>query len=226
MREIAQKLKDTKLFIGLNEEEILTCLKSIDFNIEEFEKDETIFHVGDKAKHINVLIDGAVSICRDSMDGKRSIVAIFNTAGAIFGEVFLFLENKGYEHYARAASKVKLLKISKDYLFEGSKEGKDYHKVFLGNMLSDLAFKNYYLNRKVQILSCSSLRQKIAMFLIQNMDRNKRCISGLGREEMADLLNTARPSLSRELMKMQEEGIIEIDKKHIIIKNIEALENL
>ena len=43
---------------------------------------------------------------------------------------------------------------------------------------------------------------------------------------MADLLNTARPSLSRELMKMQEEGIIEIDKKHIIIKNIEALENL
>jgi len=226
MKEIAQKLKDTKLFIGLNEEEILTCLKSIDFNIEEFEKDETIFHVGDKAKYINVLIDGAVSICRDSMDGKRSIVAIFNTVGAIFGEVFLFLENKGYEHYARAASKVKLLKISKDYLFEGSKEGKDYHKVFLGNMLSDLAFKNYYLNRKVQILSCSSLRQKIAMFLIQNMDRNKRCISGLGREEMADLLNTARPSLSRELMKMQEEGIIEIDKKHIIIKNIEALENL
>ncbi len=226
MREIAQKLKDTKLFIGLNEEEILTCLKSGDFNIEEFEKDETIFHVGDKARHINVLIDGAVSICRDSMDGKRSIVAIFNTVGAIFGEVFLFLENKGYEHYARAASKVKLLKISKDYLFEGSKEGKDYHKVFLGNMLSDLAFKNYYLNRKVQILSCSSLRQKIAMFLIQNMDRDKRCISGLGREEMADLLNTARPSLSRELMKMQEEGIIEIDKKHIIIKNIEALENL
>ena len=226
MREIAQKLKDTKLFIGLNEEEILTCLKSGDFNIEEFEKDETIFHVGDKARHINVLIDGAVSICRDSMDGKRSIVAIFNTVGAIFGEVFLFLENKGYEHYARAASKVKLLKISKDYLFEGSKEGKDYHKVFLGNMLSDLAFKNYYLNRKVQILSCSSLRQKIAMFLIQNKDRDKRCISGLGREEMADLLNTARPSLSRELMKMQEEGIIEIDKKHIIIKNIEALENL
>jgi len=43
---------------------------------------------------------------------------------------------------------------------------------------------------------------------------------------MADLLNTARPSLSRELMKMQEEGIIEIDKKHIIIKNIKALENL
>jgi len=226
MREIAQKLKNTKLFIGLNEDEILSCLRSSDFNIEEFEKDETIFHVGDKAKHINVLIDGAVSICRDSMDGKRSIVAIFNTVGAIFGEVFLFLENKGYEHYAKAASKVKLLKISKDYLFEGSKEGKDYHKVFLGNMLSDLAFKNYYLNRKVQILSCSSLRQKIAMFLIQNMDWDKRCISGLGREEMADLLNTARPSLSRELMKMQEEGIIEIDKKHIIIKNIKALENL
>jgi len=226
MREIAQKLKNTKLFIGLNEDEILSCLRSSDFNIEEFEKDETIFHVGDKAKHINVLIDGAVSICRDSMDGKRSIVAIFNTVGAIFGEVFLFLENKGYEHYAKAASKVKLLKISKDYLFEGSKEGKDYHKVFLGNMLSDLAFKNYYLNRKVQILSCSSLRQKIAMFLIQNMDRDKRCISGLGREEMADLLNTARPSLSRELMKMQDDGFIKVVRKDLIVKNLEGLKSI
>ena len=226
MREIAQKLKNTKLFIGLNEEEILSCLKSTEFNIEEFEKEEIIFHVGDRARHINILIEGVVNVCRDSMDGKRSIVAIFTAAGAIFGEVFLFLENKGYEHYAKAASKVKLLKIPRDYLFEHSKEGKDYHKIFLANMLSDLAFKNYYLNRKVQILSCSSLRQKIAMFLIQNMDKDKMSVSGLGREEMADLLNTARPSLSRELMKMHEEGIIEIDKKQIIIKSIEALENL
>ena len=202
MKETAQKLKDTKLFIGLNEEEILNCLNSADFKIEEYEKDETIFHVGDKAVHINVLIDGTVNVCRDSMDGK------------------------GYEHYAKAASKVRILKIPKDYLFETSKAAKDYHKVFLKNMISDLALKNYYLNRKVQILSCSSLRQKIAMFLIQNMDKDKRCVPGLGREEMADLLNTARPSLSRELMKMQEEGIISIDKKQILIKDIKALENL
>ncbi len=226
MKETAQKLKNTKLFIGLNEEEILNCLNSADFKIEEYEKDETIFHVGDKAVHINVLIDGTVNVCRDSMDGKRSIVAIFTAAGSIFGEVFIFLKDKGYEHYAKAASKVRILKIPKDYLFETSKAAKDYHKVFLKNMISDLALKNYYLNRKVQILSCSSLRQKIAMFLIQNMDKDKRCVPGLGREEMADLLNTARPSLSRELMKMQEEGIISIDKKQILIKDIKALENL
>lgn len=226
MKEIAQKLKNTKLFIGLNEEEILSCLQSPDFIIEEYEKDEIVFHVGDKAVYINILVEGVVNVCRDSMDGKRSIVAIFTAAGSIFGEVFLFLDDQGYEHYAKAASKVKILKITKDYLFENSKEGKDHHKIFLRNMLSDLAFKNYYLNRKVQILSCSSLRQKIAMFLIQNTEKNKKCVPILGREEMADLLNTARPSLSRELMKMQEEGIIEIDKKQIFIKDIKALENL
>ena len=44
------------------------------------------------------------------------------------------------------------------------------------------------------------------------------------REELADYLGTTRPSLSRELMNMQDEGLIEIDRSKIKILNREDLE--
>ena len=41
---------------------------------------------------------------------------------------------------------------------------------------------------------------------------------------MADYLNITRPSLSRELGKMQEEGIIEFGRRQILVKDQEKLE--
>ena len=46
------------------------------------------------------------------------------------------------------------------------------------------------------------------------------------REEMADFLGTTRPSLSRELMKLQQEGIIEAGKNKILIKERAKLEDM
>ncbi len=48
----------------------------------------------------------------------------------------------------------------------------------------------------------------------------------MNREELADFLNAARPSLSRELMKMQDEGLIAIDRQEIKILDMEALAEL
>ena len=41
---------------------------------------------------------------------------------------------------------------------------------------------------------------------------------------MADYLNVARPSLSRELGKMQQEGIISLERRQIQIKDQKRLE--
>lgn len=48
----------------------------------------------------------------------------------------------------------------------------------------------------------------------------------MNREELADYLGTTRPSLSRELMKMQQEHLIETEKNIIKIVDRDALEIL
>lgn len=48
----------------------------------------------------------------------------------------------------------------------------------------------------------------------------------MNRERMADYLGVARPSLSRELSNMQNEGLIVIEKRQIHIKNLSALQEI
>ena len=48
----------------------------------------------------------------------------------------------------------------------------------------------------------------------------------MNREDLADYLGTTRPSLSRELMKMQQEGFITVEKNVIKLSDSRALEEL
>ena len=223
--DIVERLKKSALFAGIKDNDIESCLKSGESKIVSYDKDEIIFHEGDEPKNILMLIEGSISICSDFSNGKRSIAAIFTQPGELFGEVFSFLKNKNYEHYAQALSKVKILKLNKDFLYKGLGDNGDYHRQLNSNMLSILAQKNYYLNSRLQILSCAGLRQKIAMLFLKNMKPDGTVALAMNREELADWLNIARPSLSRELMRMQKDGFIEIKGKQIYIPDALLLED-
>jgi hypothetical protein len=93
-------------------------------------------------------------------------------------------------------------------------------------MLQIFAQKTYYLNQRLNILSCGSLRQKLARIILKNAHKKEKVQLNMNREELADFLNAARPSLSRELMKMQDEGLIAIDRQEIKILDMEALAEL
>jgi len=81
-------------------------------------------------------------------------------------------------------------------------------------------------HQKVQILSCTSLRQKIAKVLLKNCAPNGKVMLSINSEELADFLNTALPSLSRELMNMQEDGLIRIQKRDIYIADFDEMQNI
>ena len=58
------------------------------------------------------------------------------------------------------------------------------------------------------------------------LNEKKEIKLDMTREELADYLGAARPSLSRTLTQMQDEGIISIHKRVIRIENPELFEEL
>ena len=48
----------------------------------------------------------------------------------------------------------------------------------------------------------------------------------MGRQEMADYLNATRPSLSRELMKMQDEGMLSVSGRQITVLDQDSLKGV
>ena len=94
------------------------------------------------------------------------------------------------------------------------------------NMLEIQAEKNFVMTRKLHLLSGTTLRERIALWLMEQARDSSVVKPNMNREELADYLGTTRPSLSRELMKMQQENLIEVAKGRIVVKDREELEYL
>lgn len=132
------------------------------------------------------------------------------------------MEKASYDMYVEALTQVSVL-IMSSRIFTDREENSLSRKL-RENLLEVFAGKAYNMNRKLQILGSGSLRERIVRFLVECQDSEGQIHMNLSREEMADYLNITRPSLSRELGKMQEEGILELDRRQILVKDQEKME--
>ena len=195
------------IFDNISKQELDTIYKKS--TTKTYKKDAIIFSDYDKPMHINVLLEGSLNICDFSEDGKRIIITSICEFGDIFGEVFLFVGTPFYEHTAMANEATKILKIPKDLIYQNTK--------LTQNLMSIFAKKAYFLNKKVNLLSCPTLREKILLYIKYNKKGNDVFYLDKTKDELADFLNVARPSLSRELIKMQKDGVISVNGKKITI---------
>lgn len=218
-------IRNSRLFEGLSESEIEGCLACCGAKAATYEKGEMIFGPWEAPQSLHVLLSGGVAVCQDTVSGRRTVMTTIREAGELFGEVYLFLNKSSYDYYAMAVEPARVLVMPKVFFYHNCTKGCVSHARLIQNMLAILADKAYFLNRKLQLMSAGSLRQKIARLLLQNAQPDGRVDLAMNREEMADFLGTARPSLSRELMKMREDGLIGFKGKQIIIHDFEAIEN-
>ena len=221
---VLEILSKSPLFAGLSPDEISACLNCAHVQTKMYEKEELIFQQEALPQSLLVLLTGSVVVGQHGSDGSRRIVAAFEQPGELFGEVFVFL-NKPYEHFAQASAPTKVLALPKDFLTHTCGHGCPSHVRMISNLLAILAEKSYALNRRVQVLSRPTLRQKLAALLLQNANENDTATLYMNREELADYLNAARPSVSRELMRMQRDGLIQLRQADIFI-NRAALQAL
>ena len=177
----------------------------------------------EKPEYLFVLLEGSISVAKDSISGKRTLITNIDDPGNIFAEVYLFLPKEHYDYYTLALeSNTRVLKIPKSVF--GSLGRENCNQKLVTNMLRILSQKAYNLTEKLQVLASGGLRQKLARLLLDGMDEDNNVILAMSRENMADYLNVARPSLSRELANMNAEGLIEVKGRQIKVLEPEELE--
>lgn len=216
---------NSPLFYQMSEEEINLCLECSGANEKTYEKNEMIFTTWTKPTYVYVVLSGSVSVCKDYPSGKSTVLTTIDRPGDLFGEVYLFLDQETYDFYTIANKNTTILRIPKQYFYQTCNNSCGHHGILIRNLLNILARKAYFLTQKVNLLSGGTLRQRIARYLIEVSAGNPKITLGMNREELASYLNVARPSLSRELLNMQEDGLIQLKGKEILIIDFESLEN-
>lgn len=219
------KLSETKLFQAISQEEqerILKCSKS---RLRRARAGTYIFSQGEKPSKLFLLLEGQVHICKDFTSGKRDVLYLVEE-GNVFGEIFLFGNRQQYWYDAVAVTDVEMMEMPWDFFYHFCSNACDHHKQLTQNMLEILSENNFRITRKLHIVSTASLRERIAIWLMDSMDETGMVELKMNREQLADFLGVARPSLSRELMRMQADGLLEVSKHRIRIRNREAVELL
>lgn len=220
-----RRLQNNKLFQDIDKEEIekmLICAKAKEI---EYEPEEYIFRQEQKPSKLFLLIEGSVMIAKDFASGKRDVL-FFVCEGEVFGEMFLFSDAESYWYDAIAQGRVKLLEIPWEFFYHFCKNACRHHQFITRNMLEIQSEKNFVMTKKLHLLSGTTLRERIALWLLEQEAEMDMITLRMKREALADFLGTTRPSLSRELMRLQEEGLIEAGKKLIRIRNRAGLEDI
>lgn len=217
-------LKKVPLTATLNDTLLGALLSSSQVKLKNYAAGELIFNEGDKPDKLFLLIKGKVRILKNTYSGRQLLLGEVSLPGDVFGEVYLFLEKNSYDMFTEAMVKTAVLEIDSRFFKDSQPLNADLSRHLQQNMLRAIASKAYFMHNRLKVLTCGSLREKIIRYIFQLPQQNNKVILPQGREAMASQLAVTRPSLSRELGRLQQEGIILILGNELTIVNINKFE--
>ena len=193
---------------------VLHCLKS---QVQSFEKDEILLNIGDSKTMSGIVLEGCISQTIMDENGNRINVDHIQ-AGEVFGADRAVSGWSDSVVELRAVTACRILFLNFSVLLEPNTTGCPFRARMTTNLLRDFATQSLFLNQRLQILGQKKLRDKIKVYF-QTLHIRKNGVIDLpfSRHELADYLYADRSALSRELCRMRDEGIIEMQGRSILL---------
>jgi CRP/FNR family transcriptional regulator len=173
---------------------------------------------------LHVIATGKVRIFKTSASGREQVLAV-NLPGESVAELPVF-DGGEYPASALAIEETEIAFISQ----------RDFHAYCLEHpqvALKVLSVVGARLRRLVGIieeLSFTTIRQRLVSTLIRLAEsQGTKTTSGIEfqlpatHQELANQLGTVRELISRNLMRLQAEGLLEVDARRIVVKDMKGL---
>ena len=180
-----------------------------------YTKDEFLFHADDLAEGFYYLQSGEIRVFKMDEQGKE-VEVIRPNPGDFFGEAIVFVQ-KRYPSYAQAVKDSQVVFFEKNSFFQRLETDPAIGMFFLHL----LAKKCIVLNKRIEALELRTVRQRLIQYLVSSCGGDTSCVVTLPmkKAELAKLLGTISETLSRNLKQLQEEGLINVERNTIHIKD-------
>lgn len=178
------------------------------FRTAEFQKDSVILHAGRRTDELGILLSGKILIENIDIWGNRMILHSISP-GQSFAETYAFCRVPLMVDVI-ASEDCRVLFVSLKALLSPYNRNRGWYVKILYNLLSLSSEKNLAWSSRMFCISSKSIRARVMNYLSSEA---RRCQSTeitipFSRQQMADYLNVERTALSKELGKMQKEGIL------------------
>lgn len=220
-------MKQCGLFRGLSDEEILSLMPCFGANESAYARGDVLFQAGDPQQTVGLVLTGEIHVQKEDYAGNRFLINVLQK-GDLFGEVSAFANLGQWANTVLAGSESRVLFMRVDRISKPCCRVCQAHQLLTENMLYLVANKALVMNSRINYLKMKGMREKLASFLLEQSAKMNNLTFNLSinREALADYLNVSRPSMSRELGRMKEEGILDFYRSSFIIRDIQALRRM
>lgn len=192
-----------------------------------FSTGEMLFTEGEPCNGLHIIALGKVRIFKTSAGGREQVLAV-NGPGESVAELPVF-DGGPFPASAVAIEDVEIAYISRSdfqaYCLE--------HPEVALKVLQVVGGRLRRLVGIIEELSFTTIRQRLISALLKLADREgKMGTRGIefqlpaSHQELAHELGTVRELISRNLMRLQAEGLLEVDSRQIIVKDLSGLRAL
>ncbi len=209
-----EKICSLPMLSVFTREEIKGWLQSGELRLVTYKGNSVLHLEGETCTKLEVLISGEVVVDRIDPDGGILSISRFREED-VLGASLLFASDPNYILTVSTVKDTELLEFSKESVLHLC----NTHPQFLEMVLQMISNHASLLGKKLKNHVERSLRDKIMSYLKLQQQRQGSDIIQLleSKKALAERFGVQRTSLSRELKKMKDDGMIDYDAKTIQI---------
>lgn len=218
MKKYITLLKQTQLFAGVGEEELLAMLVCLQAKACTYAKGEYIFRQGEHLDCIAVVTEGSVHIQNHDYWGNRSIINIVGV-GDMFGEAYVAPDSGALLHDVVAVKDSTVILFEVNKILTVCSSACRFHSMVVKNLFFAISEKNRKLVQKLGHMAKRSTREKLISYLSEEAKRQNSGTFTIpfNRQQLADFLSVDRSAMSNELGKMRDDGLLIFDKNQFTL---------
>ncbi len=211
--DIASALKHNALFRGMTETEIEDAADALLTAEKQFEKGDYILHAGDTTTSLGIVRSGSVTIESNDIWGNNTILSHVS-AGDSFAETYALLPTQVLLVDVVANEPSQILFLNMQALLETPAAA--WSSKLTANLLQISIRKNLTLSNRSFQTAPKTIRGRVLAYLnTVSLQTGKEAFDiPFDRQQLADYLNVERTALSKELGRMQKDGILRCRRSH------------
>lgn len=217
MEEYFEAIRTSRLFRGMDSEEIRSMLTCLGARRAQYDRGEYLMREGGKTRMVGLVLHGRALIIREDFWGNRSILAGVEP-GELYAESFA-VSGERLAVDVVAAEKLSVMQMDIERVARGCSMACEFHARLIMNLMEVMAEKNLQLTGKLTHMAQRTTREKLLSYLSSSSRAAGSATFEIpfDRQQLADYLSVDRSAMSTELGKLKAEGLVAFEKNRFTL---------
>ncbi|ERI81065.1 cyclic nucleotide-binding domain protein [Bacteroides pyogenes F0041] len=219
METMFDTLLQLPLFQGLCRQDFTQILDKVKLHFVKYKAGETIIESGKSCEQLCFLLRGEIAIVTASPQKSYTVVELIEAPYLIEPQALFGMSREYVSSYV-AYTESHIVSISKPFLLSDLFK----YEIFRLNYMNIIGNRAQNLYSRLWEEPPSGLREKMIRFFLVHCERTQgKKIFKVKMDDLARHLDHTRLNTSRMLNEMQDEGLIELHRKEVVIPDFERL---